>query len=131
MLVLAGALVQAAEVPGGAAALVAPPDLTPFIPTPAARPEPHFSGAAVFGVRFDAQHGLITGTVAQRGTSYCPKTRTAASSSGFSVTVAEQSAQPLATCDGAFGRQRVELRLDDLVFQPLMVSFVMVMKNEM
>jgi hypothetical protein len=41
--------------------------------------------------------------------------------------VAQHPAQALAALDGAFGRQRAELWPEDLVFQFLMVSFLVIM----
>ncbi len=81
----------------GAEVVTPASDLKPYIRTPAAKPEPRFNGAKVFGVRpgspiqytlavagrrpmtftaeglpegahFDSRKGLVTGNVAQRGT---------------------------------------------------------------
>ena len=57
--------------------------------------------------------------------------RTVGFSRGFAVIVAQQSTQALAAMNCTLGRKWRELRLDDLVLQSLMVSFLMIMKNEL
>jgi hypothetical protein len=52
-------------------------------------------------------------------------------SCSLAVVVAKHSAQPLATFDWTLHWEWRELRSDDLVPQPLMVSFQMIMKNEL
>ena len=52
-------------------------------------------------------------------------------SRGFAVIVAKQSTQALAAMNRTLGREWRKLRLDDLILQSLMVSFLMIMKNEL
>jgi hypothetical protein len=48
-------------------------------------------------------------------------------SGGFSIIIAEQSAQPLATANCALVWEWIEFGSDDLVSQPLVIPFGVVM----
>ncbi len=49
-------------------------------------------------------------------------------SGGAAVVVIEQPAESLAALDIAFGDANLVSRIDDLVFQSLMISFFVIMK---
>lgn len=63
-------------------------------------------------------------------TPYCPKTRACTFSSRLAVIVTQDSTQALAAFDRAIPRERIELGPDDLVLRPLVVSFLVIMEEE-
>jgi hypothetical protein len=60
----------------------------------------------------------------------CPKTRMVGFSRGFSMIVTQQAAKPLSTVDGSVAWELGEFRANDLVLEPLMIPFHMIMQNE-
>ena len=61
---------------------------------------------------------------------FCPKTRACTFSSRLTVIVTQDSTQALAAFDSALPRERIELGPDNLVLQPLVVSFLVIMEEE-
>ena len=61
---------------------------------------------------------------------YCPKTRACTFSSRLTVIVTQDSTQALAAFDRAVPWERIEVGPDDLVLQPLVVSFLVIMEEE-
>ena|SRR6185369_6482812 len=60
----------------------------------------------------------------------CPKTRMVGFSSGFSMIVTQHAPEPLSTVDGSVAWELGEFRANDLVLEPLMIPFHMIMQNE-
>ena len=62
---------------------------------------------------------------------WCPQIRTSLFLSGCAIVIDQKAAEPVTAVHRTFSRKLREFRPDEFVLEPLMVSFLMIMFNEL